>query len=190
MMRRLSLLMLLILITFSTAAFAESDSNTITPAQEKIPRVAVVIVDRTTQWDQEFWIDGLSDFLMDRYSYLMSPADLEVITSSDKVDYSKEALAQIAENKHADQVVLVVIDRADQTWLPSWRIGGHTSFDSDDSFVTTIFMQSALYQPSTGKYSKKKVWENTTDDNNLERLLREKTETLIKKMEKEVPPLL
>ena len=86
--------------------------------------------------------------------------------------------------------MVYVVSRADQVWLPSWHIGGHTQFESDDSYVTTIYLRGAIYQPSTDLYAQDKQWENTTDDNNMERLLVENTTKLMTKLEKKVPPLL
>lgn len=157
----------------------------------KIPHTAILIVDRTQGWQQPFWMDGLSDLFMDRYSYLMSPASLEVLVEGkSKVDLSKEALKKYADETNADQVIVLVVERADDIWLPSWHIGSQTNFDSDDYNAIVIFLRAAIYQPSTDKYSLKKQWENTRDDVILERVLRDNTLKLLRKLEKDVPPLL
>lgn len=216
MFRRLFGLWVIALFTFSSVALANTpatdsqnpnglpklDSAPITVSSEvqedpnpselpyKIPHVAILIVDRTQGWQQPFWMDGLSDLFLDRYSYLMSPASLEVIHGKDKIDLSKEALKRYAAETNADQVIVLVVERADDIWLPSWHIGSQTNFDSDDYNAMVIFLRAAMYQPSTDKYSSKKQWENTRDDVNLERVLRNNTFKLIQKLEKDVPPLL
>lgn len=157
---------------------------------QKIPHVAILIINHTESWQQPFWMDGLKDLFLDRYSYLMSPASLEVVEGKGKVDLSKEALKKYAAETKADQVIVLVVERADDIWLPSWHIGSQTNFDSDDYNAIVIFLRAAMYQPSTDKYSSKKQWENTRDDVILERVLRDNTFELIKKLEKDVPPLL
>ena len=193
MFRRLLVSMIAIL-AFTTIAFAEVAAPIVAPpppeAPGKIPHVAVLIYDRTNQWDQDFFMDGIKDIFIDRYSYLMSPAEVEVIKKPKKVDLSQKALAAYAEQKKADQVIFYVIDRADLFWFPSWHVGSRTNFDSDDSYVTTTYIRGAMYQPSTGKYALKKHWTNTPDNMNVERVLRDSTFQLIKDLEKEVPPLL
>lgn len=213
MFRRLFSLWVIAFITLSSGALANtpaSDSSSlpkiestsvVIPAEiqedpnpselpNKIPHVAILIVNRTQGWQQPFWIDGLSDLFMDRYSYLMSPASLEVVEGKGKVDLSKEALKKYAAEANADQVIVLVVERADDIWLPSWHIGSQTNFDSDDYNAMVIFLRAAIYQPSTDKYSSKKQWENTRDDVNLERVLQNNTFKLIQKLEKDVPPLL
>lgn len=157
---------------------------------QKIPHVAILIINRTQSWQQPFWMDGLTDLFIDRYSYLMSPASLEVVEGKGKVDLSKEALKEYATETNADQVIVLVVERADDIWLPSWHAGSQTNFDSDDYNAIVIFLRAAMYQPSTDKYSSKKQWENTRDDVILERVLRDNTFKLIQKLEKDVPPLL
>lgn len=190
MFRRL-LSTIVALFALTTIAFAEVAPIADPPAEaQKIPRVAVVIYDHTNQWDKEFYLDGIKDLFIDRYSYLMSPADVEIIKDAKKIDLSEKALAKIAEEKKVDQVIAYVIDRADLVWFPSWHVGSRTNFDADDSFVTTIYIRGAMYQPGTGKYAMKKQWENTTITMNVERILRDNTFKLIDKLEKAVPPLL
>lgn len=212
MFRRLFGLWVIALFTFSSVALANTPAvNSEIPNYEpsptavsseiqedpnpselpyKIPHVAILIVNRTQSWQQPFWMDGLTDLFMDRYSYLMSPASLEVVEGKGKVDLSKEALKKYAAEANADQVIVLVVERADDIWLPSWHIGSQTNFDSDDYNAMVIFLRAAMYQPSTDKYSSKKQWENTRDDVNLERVLRNNTFKLIQKLEKDVPPLL
>jgi|GEM_PF-2725434 hypothetical protein len=189
MVRRLITLTLFVLLLSVTTAFANT-SDTDSPRFARIPKISVVLVDRTQQWDQNFWLDEISDLLIDRYSYLMSPADIEIIKENRGTDLSKEGLAALAQKKNTDQIVVVVVERADSQWLPSWHIGSRTNFDNDDSYVTTVFIRGAMYQPSTGKYAVTRYWENTTDDLNTTRVLKENTFKLIEKLEKTVPPLI
>lgn len=193
MFRRFLATAFLALFTFITISSVEA-SDLAVPSEEntpKIPKVAVLIFDTTSQWQQKFWLDEISNLFMDRYSYVLSPASVEVFPNfRGKPNLSENALAEIAQQKQVDQVVVFLIERADLTWFPSWHIGSQTEFDTDDSFQTTIFIRGAIYQPATGKYSIKKRWENTTDDNDIIRVMKKNTFQLLEKLEKEVPPLL
>jgi len=189
MVRRLITLTLFVLLLSVTTAFANTP-GTDSPAFAKIPKISVVLVDRTQQWDQNFWLDEISDLLIDRYSYLMSPADIEIIKENRGTDLTKKGLAALAQKKNTDQIVVIVIERADSQWLPSWHIGSRTNFDNDDSYVTTVFIRGAMYQPSTGKYAATKYWDSTSENLDVTRTLRENTFKLVEKLEKKVPPLL
>ena len=192
MLKRLFIALMLSFIAFTSLASAEEIPATsgIVVQEKSIPQTLVVIVNQANQWDRSFWLGGIKDFFIDRYHYVTKPTQIEVITGSEKVNLSKDFLRNLAKEKKVDQVVVYVVSRADQVWLPSWHIGGHTQFESDDSYVTTIYLQGAIYQPSTDLYAQAKQWENTTDDNNMERLLVENTTKLMTKLEKKVPPLL
>lgn len=193
MFRRFFSTIFLAFFTFAAIASAEPSDLSVTKENtpQKIPSISVMIYDVTNQWPQNFWLDEISDLFMDRYSYLMSPATVEVFPNfRGKVNLSEKALAEIAEQKQVDQVVIFLIERADLTWFPSWHIGSQTEFDTDDAFQTTIFLRGAIYQPSTGKYSMTKQWENTSDDRDIVRVMKTNTLRLLDKLEKKVPPLL
>lgn len=192
MLKRLLITLMFSLLSFSSLAYGEdiAPEPTIAIQEKAIPQTLVIIVNQANQWDRSFWLGGIKDFFIDRYRYVTKPTQIEVITGSKKITLSKESLSLLAKEKNVDQVVVYVVDRADQIWFPSWHIGGHTQFDNDDSYVTTIYLRGAIYQASTDLYAQAKQWENTTDDNNMERLLMENTTKLINKLEKKVPPLL
>jgi hypothetical protein len=127
-LKRLFIALMLSFIAFTSLASAEEIPATsgIVVQEKSIPQTLVVIVNQANQWDRSFWLGGIKDFFIDRYHYVTKPTQIEVITGSEKVNLSKDFLRNLAKEKKVDQVVLYVVSRADQVWLPRWHIGGHT----------------------------------------------------------------
>lgn len=210
MFRRSICASIAIFFAMTLSAFAAPstaiDSTTMTPAlttpapsgdqaleaepTKTIPKVAVIISDQSRAWNNQFWLDDLSDLLLDRYSYFRSPAQLEVLKNNPRIPLTQEHLSQIAKEKNVDQVVVLVVQRAETITTPNWQFGWRDNYEGGNDYINRVYIEGAIYQVPTGIFVRKTQWDQGSDSSNLGNMVKNNSIRLLDQLDKKAEPLL
>lgn len=175
----------------SVSASASPDNQLLkTEPQKTIPKIAVIISDRTGAWNSQFWLDDLSDLLVDRYSYFRSPAQLEVLKNNSKIPLTQEYLSQIAREKKVDQVVVLIVQRAETITSPSWQFGWRDNYEGGSNYINRVYIEGAIYQVPTNIFVRKTQWDQGDDSSNLGNMVKNNSIRLLNQLDKKAKPLL
>ena len=155
-----------------------------------IPKVAVIISDQSRAWNNQFWLDDLSDLLLDRYSYFRSPAQLEVLKNNPHIPLTQEHLSQIAKEKNVDQVVVLIVQRAETITTPNWQFGWRDNYEGGSDYINRVYIEGAIYQVPTGIFVRKTQWDQGSDSSNLGNMVKNNSIRLLNQLDKKAKPLL